>query len=31
MKYNCEAGATTHDPFTTHIGLFDLDKIIKHK
>lgn len=29
MKYNCEAGATTHDPFTTHIGLFDLDKIIK--
>ena len=29
MKYNCEAGATTHDPFTTHIGLFDLEKIIK--
>jgi len=26
---NCEAGATTDDPFITHIGLFDLDKIIK--
>ena len=29
MKYNCEAGATIHDPFTSHIGLFDLEKIIK--
>ncbi len=29
IKHNCEAGATTSDPFITYIGLLDLEKIIK--
>ena len=29
IKYNCEAGASYGDPFTSRIGLFDLEKTIK--